>query len=199
MSLVKSDPFVLSSSKSCLQDIGSADCSLAVWERPEPLDAGSLLEGDPENLRISVPADCPAPALLQALDTCRFPQGSARQELVKDVVMLCDVFRELTSCPVIEIRLELVTGNSCWKFHCDYVEMRLITTYAGRGTQWLDRRNADRLTRGLDPETIHELRPGDVGLFKGRLGNGDPAIHRSPPIEGTGEQRLLLVLNPVND
>jgi len=40
------------------------------------------------------------------------------------------------------------------------------------------------------------LATGTVGLFKGRVLAGDDAIvHRSPPIVGTGEDRLLLVLD----
>jgi hypothetical protein len=30
-----------------------------------------------------------------------------------------------------------VTGNGCWKFHADYVALRMITTYCGQATRWL--------------------------------------------------------------
>ncbi|MEM8917237.1 MAG: DUF1826 domain-containing protein [Pseudomonadota bacterium] len=198
MPVMTSEPFVISDRIRSLYDISASDCSLAVWQRELPVDVTDLLDGDPEDLRITVSSHDPEAPLRDALDKCGFPQGDTRQELVEDMLTLCQLFRDLTACPSIEVRLEVVTGDSCWKFHCDYVEMRLITTYHGRGTQWLDQRNADRLTDGLEPEVINELRTGDVGLFKGRLGNGLPAIHRSPPIDGTGEKRLLLVLNPVN-
>ncbi|MEO0441667.1 MAG: DUF1826 domain-containing protein [Pseudomonadota bacterium] len=198
MPVMTSEPYVISDSILSLHEISASDCSLAVWQRELPLEATDLLRGDPEDLRVTVPSHDPEAPLRGALDKCGFPEGDTRQELVEDMLTLCHLFRDLNACPSIEIRLEVVSGDSCWKFHCDYVEMRLITTYHGRGTQWLDQRNADRVTDGLEPEVINELRTGDVGLFKGRLGNGPPAIHRSPPIEGTGEKRLLLVLNPVN-
>lgn len=45
-------------------------------------------------------------------------------------------------------------------------------------------------------ETSRSLAPGAVGLFKGRILAGEQAIvHRSPPIAGTGEERLLLVID----
>ena len=43
------------------------------------------------------------------------------------------------------------------------------------------------------------MSPGDAGIFKGKIATDTPAIHRSPPIAGTGEKRLLLVLNPVEE
>ena len=48
----------------------------------------------------------------------------------------------------------------------------------------------------LRDETPRSLAPGAVGLFKGRILAGEQAIvHRSPPIAGTGEARLLLVID----
>ncbi|KWV92041.1 hypothetical protein AUC45_12885 [Erythrobacter sp. YT30] len=96
----------------------------------------------------------------------------------------------------VEVRLEVVTTNSCRKWHADYVKARLITTYVGSGTQWLTQADADRVKGGEEPQWINSMSPGDVGMFKGKLATDTPAIHRSPPIAGTGEKRLLLVLNP---
>jgi hypothetical protein len=97
---------------------------------------------------------------------------------------------------VVEIRLERIVTNACRKFHADYVTARLICTYAGQGTQWLDSEDAAGCDCG-DPHNIRQLSTGDVALFKGRLWSAHaPAIHYSPPIEGTGEERLVLVINP---
>lgn len=119
--------------------------------------------------------------------------------MIEDILDLYHLFGEMIQYPKIEVRVELVTGNSCWKFHSDCVEMRLIATYAGRGTQWIDQDDIDRAANGLEPLHINELEPGDVGLFKGKLKTTQPGIHRSPPIDCTGEKRLLLVLNPAED
>ena len=188
---------VISERPEVLNEIANEDCNLAIWERDVPVEAKGLFDHETENLRISVPSRDPGPALRSALKECKFKDGKNRRSLVNDILTLCGIFRDLTASPSIEIRLEIVSGNSCWKFHSDYVEMRLISAYLGRGTQWINIRDAERVANGLEPEAINELGSGDVGLFKGRIGTNQPAIHRSPPINGSGEKRLLLVLNPV--
>lgn len=74
------------------------------------------------------------------------------------------------------------------------MSVRLICTYRGSGTQWIER----SVERANAPplETQQSFAPGAVGLFKGRILAGDQAIvHRSPQIAGTGEERLLLVID----
>ena len=47
---------------------------------------------------------------------------------------------------------------------------------------------------------VAQMRAGEVAIFKGRMLLDDPPVlHRSPPIAATGEQRLLLVLDPVTE
>lgn len=88
---------------------------------------------------------------------------------------------------------------------------RLITTYAGAGTEWVDDRFARRDLLGHayrgdgdpndaivpDPARIQRLRAGDVGIFKGdawpgREGRG--CVHRSPPHVPGEPPRILLTL-----
>lgn len=95
----------------------------------------------------------------------------------------------------VRLRLEVVENDACRKFHADYVTVRTITTYVGPGTQWIE---AAKLSIGRMPEMseIRQTETGDVTIFKGRLWQESPAIlHRSPPIAGTGEQRLVLVVD----
>ena len=90
----------------------------------------------------------------------------------------------------VTIRLEPVTTDACKQLHADYVTVRLLTTYVGRGTQWSEE---------AATEAMHSLACGDIALFKGRLLLDPPTVlHRSPPIAGTGERRLLLVIDPVH-
>ncbi len=109
--------------------------------------------------------------------------------LAADVAHLAALYATWTGEERVEVRIERVTGNGCWKFHADYVGLRLITTYCGQATQWLPQ-------GATDDAAPRALSAGDVGLFKGRERAGDRAIiHRSPPIAGTGEDRLLLVID----
>lgn len=91
----------------------------------------------------------------------------------------------------VTVRLAPVVTNSCRRFHADYLTVRMLTTYVGQATQWV---YADT------PEDVRQLAAGDVALFKGRVLAGPPPIlQRSPPIEGTGEHRLLLVIDAVHE
>jgi hypothetical protein len=91
----------------------------------------------------------------------------------------------------------------CPRFHTDKVPCRLITTYSGKGTEWLD-------SRAVSPgmleaynekpactDFVRRLSPGDISLFKGDAWgeNSDPGVvHRSPALN-TDEKRLLLTLD----
>nr|WP_321358895.1 DUF1826 domain-containing protein [uncultured Hyphomonas sp.] len=88
------------------------------------------------------------------------------------------------------LRLENVTDDACRKFHKDKTDIRLITTYCGRGTQWIE------VCAGTTEPVIQEMATFEVGMFLGkRCGKTGRIFHRSPPIEGTGNARFMMVLD----
>src|SRR3989344_5468187 len=102
---------------------------------------------------------------------------------------LASRFASLMQCETVRVRLEGVTGNACRKVHADYTDLRLICTLAGPGTDY---------TLEDDPDgPLQRISAGLVGLFKGHeFGAGHkPCLHRSPPIEDSGERRLVLVID----
>ena len=111
------------------------------------------------------------------------------QALAADIDDLVRRFAALTGKATVRLRLEAVDGDACRKFHADYTDLRLVTTYAGPGTDI-------RETQAEDAP-VTRIGAGDVALFKGKLFPGEPAVllHRSPPIEGSGERRVVLVLD----
>jgi hypothetical protein len=179
--------------------IAEDDRNLAIWQRPAFADFTPLVEGAPQDLRFTCD-----PAGLPAMLAEGLAQGSYRgspalhSKLIADAAQLAQLFCAAMDLATLELRLEVVRTDSCRRFHADYVTARLITTYVGEGTDWLDEADAARVANGSAPERINRLAPFDVGLFKGKLATERPAIHRSPPIAGTGAARLLLVLNPVS-
>lgn len=181
-----------------LHTIVEADCNLAIWERPAFAEFAPLVAGDPEDIRFeTAPAELPA-MLLAALKANGFAAPHLHAALVRDAALLARHFCDALELARIELRLEVVRTDACRKFHADYVRARLITTYHGEGTDWLDDADAARVAAGAEPQRINRMRAFDVGLFKGKLGTDHPAIHRSPPIAGSGEARLLMVLNPAS-
>lgn len=182
-----------------LARIGEEDCNLAIWRRPPPGDFAALVQGSPRDLRFeSTPAAVEAELLAQ-LAAGGFAGGAqAHALLAADVTQLAGLFCAALDLARFELRLEVVRSDSCRKFHADYVTARLITTYVGEGTDWLDEAESARLRAGEEPRRINRMGTFDVGLFKGRLATDWPAIHRSPPIAASGGVRLLLVLNPAS-
>lgn len=190
----------LSDNPAVLAEIRSEDCNLAVWQRPAFADFAPLIAGEPQDLRfVSDPAGLGA-RLLHELGLAGFKGSAAlHRALAADAAHLAELFCAAMELATLELRLEVVRTDSCRKFHADYVTARLITTYVGEGTHWLDDADARAVAAGREPQRVGRLAPFDVGLFKGKLATERPAIHRSPPIAGTtGGARLLLVLNPAS-
>jgi hypothetical protein len=181
-----------------LDAIREPDLNLAIWQRAPFADFAPLVEGDPADLRFEcAPAEC-ATMLAEGLRVNGFGGAALHPAFVADAAQLAERFCAAMELVRMELRLEVVRTDSCRKWHADYVTARLITTYVGEGTDWLDDADAERVAAGQDPLNPQRLRTFDVGLFKGRLATDRPAIHRSPPIAGTGAARLLLVLNPAS-
>lgn len=189
----------LADTPAVLEAIRDDDCNLAVWQRQPFADFSPMVEGTPQDLRfVSDVAGLPD-VLMRELAQGGFGGGAALHRLLaEDAQHLARLFCDALALATVELRLEVVRTDSCRKFHADYVTARLITTYVGEGTDWLDEADAARVASGAAPERIHRLSAFDVGLFRGKLSTDRPAIHRSPPIAETGAARLLLVLNPAS-
>jgi hypothetical protein len=179
-----------------LDAIRAEDVSLAIWERQLPLGADDIAFNGLRNLRFTASLGEMTDRLDQELEFAGFKKGAPRNNIASDILDLANRFAAVMHLNEVEIRLEHVTTNACKKFHGDYVTARLICTYVGPGTQWLDGADAENCGCG-EPHNIQQMKAGEVGLFKGRIWSETyPAIHRSPPIEGTGAGRLMLVINP---
>ena len=185
-----------------LDAITRPEVELVVWQRSLPsrleawlerLDA-TLLPG----LRLLVRPEDLLRAMEPLLDDCGLPEGEMRALLVRDVDRLVFAFARIARTDLVDVRLESVSGDSCWKFHRDCVEARLLTTYHGPATEWVRPRHAEaalRAQKGFKGPLEH-LKAHDVAIFKGSCaGAGSGIVHRSPPIAGTGRRRLLLCLN----
>lgn len=173
--------------------------NLAIWERRiGPSLPDSRRWPTIDDIGLTTPVCAVDAALRTALAAADYPSACVAA-LADDIGLLATSVARITGCDAVSIRLEIVETDACRRFHADHVTVRLITTYAGRGTQWLSDADAAALRRGVDLADLHirSLAPGDVALFKGLGWAPDGAIvHRSPPIAASGEQRLVLVIDP---
>lgn len=185
-----------------LAAITQPETELVIWERTLPTGFKEWIDRtEPPNLpnvRFLLHPDDLCASLWPILNDCGLAGGEMRDVMLGDIDRLVTAFAEITKSELVDIRLERIEHNACWKFHRDTVEARLITTYRGPTTEWVQMENAER---AIDEQTdydgpLERLGDGHVALFKGKCaGENSGIVHRSPPIEGTGCTRLLLCLN----
>jgi len=144
-----------------------------------------------------------------------FGGSEALTTISDDIALLVDMFCCLFDLKQAGLRLTILDRAMCPRFHFDRIPCRLVTTYQGIATQWLNHADIDRSKLGAgnqgksdeqsglfnNLEDINHLSEGDVALLKGENWDetqGAGLVHRSPPVLA-GERRLLLTLDFIND
>ncbi len=175
-------------------------CAAALWRRQTPPSVQSWLNDlDPEDLpkgRVILPLGKLAETVGHLCDMSGLPTCPERDWLKADIALLAEVFSDLVSARYLRLRLDVVTTNACRKFHIDAITARLVCTYRGTGTQYGISRD------GAEPQRVFTVQTGSPILLRGTRWPETPRsglLHRSPPIEGTGETRLVLVLDPITE
>jgi len=182
--------------------------NLAIWQRQLPVhiaDFGRLLlslnEPLAESLVLELPEDDTEPNLHGLASG--FTDLEGYEGFVADVAWLVSAFACLLGARRIGVRLRVLDKAMCPRFHVDHVPVRLITTYAGVGSQWLKEGAMDRrlLSRPeaepMDDSLIEQIGSGAVALLKGEKWHGNEGfglIHRSPQL-APGERRVILTLD----
>ena len=198
---------VLSEQHGVLAEALCDGVNLAVWQRrlaPQVEDFARILLAQPldvsESVQIEVGADeqLRVPALLRAQ-----ADFHGYDAFVADLTWLVEAFACLLDARRIGLRLRSLAKPMCPRFHVDHVPLRLISTYAGVASEWLEEGDMDRRLLGevqaepQDAGRIQQLQAGWVALAKGEKWQGNEGaglIHRSPT-PPAGERRLLLTLD----
>ena len=192
--------------------VGVADCvrdldviarpgvAAALWQRRVDPDWQAWINGlAPETLpqlRVILHPGRVRDAVSDACDVAGLDASAARDWLIEDIAALADRFAGLMRARFLRLRLDVIETDACRRFHIDAVTARLICTYRGTGTQY------GISVDGEVPRRVFTTPTGVPLVLRGTLWPGNPPsglLHRSPPIEGSGETRLLLVLDPVDD
>lgn len=181
------------------------DVNLAIWTRsltrPAARFAHACLSLPELHVSVEAPVGDVAPALADSIATA--PHSDGRVAWMEDVRALSGLFAWATGARDLSIHVERLDHDACRLFHVDNVRCRLITAYAGPGTEWLSDAEVNRGGLGgggndavLRPGgRIRRLRTGWVGLFKGeRLPamQGRGIVHRSAPVLARGGRRLVV-------
>lgn len=126
-----------------------------------------------------------------------FPEGPGRGALVADYLWLLELFATVADAEHVGVRVVATREQICPRFHTDQTGLRLICTWQGPGTQWLEHAQVNRRllgagARGLPDEVSGLLGPGvavqsvdafDVAVMKGDAwpdNAGRGLVHRSP-------------------
>ncbi|MEP2652370.1 MAG: DUF1826 domain-containing protein [Paraglaciecola sp.] len=202
---------VCSADPSILTEIYDESVNMALWQRSLSREVKSEVTGF-----IDTATHLERSAFIRA----QFIEDDIRDELkytslgdafMSNTTEVIDMFCTLFDLDQVGFRIRLLDSPMCPKFHIDRVPCRLVTTFCGQGTQWLDNNNIDRSKLGHGSKgqedsksglyssdtTINNFTAGDVALLKGSawIGNEETAVvHRSPPYR-EGEKRLLLTLD----
>lgn len=184
------------------------DVNIAIWQRQLPahivdFSAGLLSLGEPlaEAFSLEMADEKSVPNLIGLASGFSDVQGY--EGFIADVSWLVSAYACLLGAKRVGLRLRALDKAMCPRFHVDHVPARLITTYAGQGSQWLAEGVMARHQLGqaqAEPThaaLIEQLNTGDVALLKGEKWQGNEGaglIHRSPALQA-GERRLILTLD----
>ena len=194
-----------------LTEVYRDDVNIAVWRRSLSCELHNavkdLLEAQP-NLRVitTLSASSIKTELSDAL-----PLASEHHSLLDDVSELIDMYCLLFNLDKVGLRLTTLMKQMCPKFHTDHVTCRLITTYSGPATEWVEHGNLStkavlaRVNGNADSasasscssDDIQQVSTGDVALLKGSRWQGgfdNAIVHRSPKVN-TPDPRLILTLD----
>ena len=193
-----------------LAEIFEENVNMAVWQREPSNDVQDAVDRIAKTNGSLMAAMTVSPQ--SALAAISESLGTAPPcALAADIVELVKMFCYLLGLERAGLRLRTLDSAMCPRFHVDRVPCRLITTYQGDGTEWLEHTGVDRSKLGLGnagkPDSrsgvmrmsgdIQQLRSGEVALMKGELWEGNEGaglVHRSPAV-ATDDQRLLLTLD----
>jgi hypothetical protein len=198
-----------------LSDIYREDTNIVIWQRnlSNELTAAVSEFLQKNATKAAVLAVTPQDTHDVLKDT--FGESEALTALSDDIALLVDMFCCLFDLKQAGLRLTILDRAMCPRFHFDRIPCRLVTTYQGIATQWLNHAVVDRSKLGAgnqgksdeesglfnNLEDINRLSEGDVALLKGENWDeteGAGLVHRSPPVSA-GERRLLLTLDFIND
>lgn len=193
-----------------LTEVLRDDVNLAVWQRTLPdhvtgFAAALLAQGEPLAQSLSIDlSDAEAEPALPGL-LAGYSDMPGQAAFLADVAWLVRAYACLLDARSVGLRLRVLDGAMCPRFHVDRVPLRLITSYAGPGSQWLREGAVARQPLGGAQAfagegaaaAVEQIACGHVALLKGErwIGNeGRGLVHRSPALPA-GERRLLLTLD----
>lgn len=166
-----------------LVEIFNPGVQVCAWQREIDPAIGAFLSRLNRTDELQV-IETLSPAAQPRLDC--LPEVSGWASLIEDLSLLREIVCELLGCSEVGLRLARIGRTMCPGWHVDRVGIRLVCTYQGPGTQWLDYQSVDRSdlhnSQTLEKAAI-QAATGEIVLLKGALWQDNEAlgaVHRSP-------------------
>lgn len=192
-----------------LADIQKTDINLVYWKRPVNEDiflyAKALLEHPFKGINTIVSTSTVRAVITEQLDHTKL-HYAGKSMLADDIAQLSRMFMKIIKEDAVKLYLKVVDNDACSKFHTDRYDLRLLCTYIGCGTEWVEEPYVNRsmLMRGensdivTDASKVQMMQPFEVGILKGEASASNKnkgIVHRSPPVRSESDKRLLLRLD----
>ncbi|MDN2483324.1 DUF1826 domain-containing protein [Vibrio agarivorans] len=206
-------PLAIDTGPHALTQIYQAETNIAVWDRLLPLELTQDIEAMLKTGQSLALVQTVTPSDAAEWVRNKLSGHTCAKALGEDIALIVDMFCCLFDVGEAGLRLTTLDKPMCPKFHVDHVPCRLVTTYSGSATQWLENGSADRSKLGAGSQgmpdhlsglyqsdsDINQLKPGNIALLKGSGWEGNESlglIHRSPA-NLERQPRLLLTLDMV--
>lgn len=167
-----------------VERLDSSAADIVVVSRPFDLEIAELVQAasiGEERIKITA-------ARAQSIVSQHLTKmGLETPELLCDIVSAVQLFSRMFDQRQVELRMEVTDQQACPKFHCDNVYVRMLITYAGPTTEYIDRGR---------PDEIQRAPLGGLVFLKGHRHPTyqDQMLHRSPPMP-SGQKRFSIVVN----
>jgi hypothetical protein len=183
-------------------EIFEPDCSILVWERLPNEKIIEHFSNNPIEREIHIREILSKNNYSISDLLSDYSELFLLPELVMDLELLTEMYCDLLDLEEFGFRFSNLRSQMCPKFHVDFVGIRMLCTYFGPGTEYLERNseNLEALVIQDDQEitkNVQSVNPMDVILLKGERWEGNEkkgAIHRSPNVS-IGENRIFLSLD----
>jgi predicted XRE-type DNA-binding protein len=176
--------FIASNKSEVIQRLNCQDADIVIMPQELCLEIEALVEDAAiQDKRISISHEMASSRIGEILQEMQLFNKDLLNEMVRNI----DFVSELFGQKQLEIRLEVTDHQSCPKFHCDNVYTRMLVTYYGPTTEFIET-NA--------PDILYHAPLHAIVLLKGHKHPTyqDRILHRSPQF-AAGDKRLCMIVN----
>ena len=176
--------FIAINKSEVIQRLNCEDADIVIMPQELRLDIAALVQDAAiQDKRISISNEAASSRIRESLQEMRL----CHEDLLSEMVRNIDLFFELFGQKQLEIRLEVTDRQSCPKFHCDNVYARMLVTYWGPTTEFIE--------TGA-PDILYHAPLHAIVLLKGHKHPTyqDRILHRSPQF-AAGDKRLCMIVN----